>query len=79
MKKSKYIIVQEWGAELPIVFSELLKHSEVAGNKLAVSGGFVSTDADGKITCYGESTSLRLESRGEEDAAIIRQHLYENI
>jgi len=80
--KVKYIIVTSMGIETPIVFSDFLKHSEVAGNREVISAGFVQfglvdpTDEDIEATCYGMSTSLDIESRPEEDSKILTQHLF---
>jgi hypothetical protein len=80
----KYIIVNAgFGTEAPILFSELLKHSEVAGNRQVISAGFVQINAEEKdgeqvlvATCYGESTSLGIKSREEEDSKLVTSQLF---
>jgi hypothetical protein len=82
--KIKYIIVNAgFGTEAPILFSELLKHNEVAGNRQVISAGFVQIHAEEKdgeqvfvATCYGESTSLDIQSRPEEDSKIVTSQLF---
>lgn len=72
LTKSKYIIVTR--DELPVVFSELMKHSDVArhmgGEHNVVSAGFCHI-VDNRYTCYGESTSLKMKSRGDVDSRIL--------
>lgn len=85
----KYIIVDEVGIEVPIIFSELQKHSNVAGMKKVISAGFcyfrsdtvLGNDSNGSedqdvlaVSCWGESVSLRLKSRGKVDEEIILKH-----
>ncbi|MHA2067272.1 MAG: hypothetical protein ACXABY_23135 [Candidatus Thorarchaeota archaeon] len=82
-KTAKYIIIEYNGHELPIIFSPLLAHADVAkpySNKSyskVVSAGFVYTNAEsyenGPDVCfyaYGKSVSLGITSR-EQDAEII--------
>lgn len=73
--KSKYVILDK-GFTVGLVFSDLLNHSEVAngiGGKV-VSAGFCHIE-DGRYCCYGESVSLNVESRPEEDARILNKYL----
>jgi len=85
----KYIIVDTMGLEVPILFSELLNHSDVARGYKVVAAGFVSisssvdTNDSGyspkyiiEVDCYGESTTLGIKSRGILDDDIIDDHLY---
>ncbi len=79
--KSKYIIVDIGGGhELPIVFSELMGHADVAQpyiqrNKDSIVGaGFCYVDDD-RYTCYGESIGLHVKSRNTEDEAILNKFL----
>ena len=74
MLRTKYIIFEDNGLEDIIVFSGLQKHDSIA-RRLGlrpISAGFFVIDADGIPKCYGESTSLKLESR-EEDTKIAKR------
>jgi hypothetical protein len=74
----KYIIIQEGGLEIPILFPEILPHKDMAKGKVVISAGFVSMesyeDAIG-IKCYGESVTLGKESRPIVDGDIIEAML----
>lgn len=77
--KSKYVILRVGGTDLPIVFSDLMTHADVARPLCAhrgepVAAGFCYINDAGRYTCYGESVSLRLESR-PEDGAILNRYL----
>jgi len=72
--KSKYIIIKCAGREVPIVFSPLLLHADVAGRKKVQSAGFCELDAAGKWVAGGQSKSLKLTAR-PQDAAILNTHL----
>jgi hypothetical protein len=70
--KMKYIISEDG---IPMVFSELQQHSEVARamfNKV-VGAGFCFIAEDRMFTCYGESYSLKITSRGEVDSSILNR------
>ncbi len=86
--KFKYIMTEKMGGlETPIIFPDWVEHNEVAQGWVGkpISAGevtFTGTDtpAEGYIVsnkievhCSGRSVGLKLESRGEEDAAIIRR------
>ena len=76
---SKYIILQTPTGEKAVIFPEDdFYHDDMA--KLfdsfdVVSAGFVHLGTDASIECYGKSTGLNLESRGEDDAVVIRHQL----
>ena len=72
--KSKYIIVKCSGMEVPLVFSPVLIHAEVARGSKVRSAGFCELNASGKWVVGGHSTSLKLHAR-PEDAAILNKHL----
>jgi len=83
----KYIIFEYMGHELPVIFSSVITHSDVAAGHLgqAVSAGevlFLGTDidADGcyvsnviEVKCSGESTTLGLKSRPDTDSKLIQR------
>ena len=84
MNKMKYIIVDNGMYETPVIFGEEMDHAQMASDlipmasdafefkKKVVSAGFVCFSTDG-LYCYGQSVSLKLESRPKEDAAIINR------
>jgi hypothetical protein len=66
--RTKYIVFEHSG---PVLFSEILGHDEVArgiGDEI-LGAGFCYINTDKKYTCYGESISLHIPSRGETDSA----------
>ena len=74
----KYIVFETPRGEAPVLFPHEFTHSWVAGQMRpmkAVSAGFVEPAAGGGLRCYGNSSSLQLISRGEEDTALVRRHL----
>lgn len=80
MNKTKYVIVDGNA----IIFSNLIQHSYMVGHNQKVDGaGFVyfnvDKDEDGNtiIICeaYGESISLGVKSRGEEDSKILTKQI----
>ena len=74
--KSKYIIVELEGMEVPLVFSRFLQHEGVAGaipNKVC-SAGFCELGPNGKWITSGESVSLNLDAR-QQDAKILNEHV----
>jgi hypothetical protein len=79
--KSKFVIFQTPDGEQAVIFpSETFFHDEMASHFSTyevVSAGFVSINQDGKIECSGRSTSLDIESRGEDDEIIIERQLRE--
>jgi hypothetical protein len=72
--KSKYIILKCSGLEVPLVFSPMLIHADVARGKKVRSAGFCELGPDGRWVVGGDSTSLKLSSR-PQDAAILNTHL----
>lgn len=74
--KAKYIICE---GDTPVVFPEILQHADVARNLFGqrkISGaGFVYVNSQGSYSCYGESVSLKVKSRNEEDSKILNKYL----
>ena len=73
MIKMKYVIVEKYGCEYPIMFSAGLSHDSFS-QLHPVSAGFVSfSEQDNHIVvyCHGESQSLNLKSRTEEDSRLV--------
>ena len=76
---SKYIIVEQGGMEVPLVFSRFLQHEDVAlvnENKVC-SAGFCELDPAGKWIAGGGSISLKLNAR-QQDTKILNEHLGNN-
>jgi len=74
----KYIVVVALGHEQPVIFSPLLEHYSVAGNRRVVSAGrcrIYLEDGKLRVWCGGGSVSLKLVSRGKQDAALILSEL----
>lgn len=63
-----------------VLFPEFQDHSSMVGDRIPISAGFCriyknSNDKELNISCYGNSNSLKLESRGKEDEEIIKYSL----
>jgi hypothetical protein len=77
----KYVVILDWsGLEYPIIFPNVIQHnSMVTDNLKVVSAGecSINNSLDGsgkpKASCWGQSISLRVKSRGEEDAELINK------
>jgi len=59
----KYIIVDDMGMELPVVFCEILDHNSVAGERKVLSAGFCVRNDDGTYQVWGGSTTLKMSSK----------------
>ena len=71
----KYIIFIRAGMEFPVLIpNHFVSHNEIQGNfaDKPVSAGFFKI-ADGKVTAYGQSISLKLESRAGDSSLIAKQ------
>lgn len=73
--RSKYIILKHAGGEVPLVFSPLLSHEDVAGIREVSSAGYCKRDAEGQWITSGGSESLGLKAR-PQDAGILNQRLF---
>jgi len=84
----KYIIFERSGLEVPVIFGHLITHRDMyAGNLKPISAGFVTIFANEKewdtitcsneivVSCWGESESMKLQSRKEIDAEIIKLYI----
>lgn len=71
----KYVVFYGYNGEQIIVFPKKIQHSDFAesitrlsfGTMRPISGGFIK---DGE--CVGESISLRMESRGDDDTKLLK-------
>jgi hypothetical protein len=69
----KYVVVNDWksGIDAPFLFPRILTHNTVSNrNGNVISAGFCERGSDGKWKAWGESITLRLQSR-IGDAAIL--------
>lgn len=71
--KSKYIILSSYGMEVPVVFSPILQHDEVAAGKRVIAAGFCVYE-NNTWRAWGKSVSLNIPSR-PEDAEILNRTL----
>ena len=84
----KYIIFDHYGLEYPVIFPELIEHDRMAQKvkecdtpSKPISAGFIKIKQDleysglSYIECYGNSTSLNLESKKEIDSEFIKNFL----
>lgn len=71
MFNAKYVVFEDNGLEDMMIFSSLQKHVDIvhAADLNPISAGFI----DHGLHCFGESNSLNLEARPEEDRAIARR------
>jgi len=78
--KAKYIIVDDRGLDLAIIFNPILNHSDfkvmAEGIGTITSAGFchilIGSDLEPTVRCYGDSVTLKLSSRPERDAQAIK-------
>ena len=80
MTKAKYIVIMNHSTESVIIFPEWVYHKTMAGENKVISAGFVqflvgSEKAVIEVRCFGNSTSLNVESRGKEDEQIIQTQI----
>lgn len=81
MRQTKYIVYDTPLNEVMIIFGATQQHADIA-HQLGVrddiiSAGFLSiglkeTDGDCDVSAYGDSLSLRVESRPVEDSRLAR-------
>ena len=73
--RSKYIIIKHAGTEVPLVFSPVLSHKQVAGMTEVKSAGYCELNIAGRWVTGGSSDSLGLSSR-PQDAGILNVCLF---
>lgn len=77
----KYIVSDHLGYEAPFIFPKEISHQNFAimfmniDHKHRISAGRVIIDSENEIVCYDESLTLRLKSRPEVDATLIKKML----
>jgi hypothetical protein len=73
----KYIVLNEPGGELPVIFARKFYHAYMADRfapARVVSAGFVRL-SNGDPECFGGSSSLGIASRLHRDSELIRRYL----
>ena len=73
--RSKYIIIKHAGREVPLVFSPVLSHKQVAGMTEVESAGYCELNIAGLWVAGGSSESLGLSSR-PQDTDILNECLF---
>jgi hypothetical protein len=73
----KYVVIDGFLGEIALIFPNHQNHGTfvTAANKV-VAAGFCKIYCDGgeaKVSCFGESVSLGIKSRGEQDAKMIQR------
>lgn len=74
--KGKYIVFGDAGFPQAVAFSETIVHSDMAramGARNVLGAGFFAVVND-RFECYGESISLRIMSRPDQDSDILNEH-----
>lgn len=77
LRPMKYIVFKSADGEAPVLFPHDFTHSWVAAELrplTVVSAGFCEIQ-NGRIACFGHSSSLNISSRGAVDAALVQAHL----
>lgn len=64
----KYIIVEQHGIPLAILFDEILTHQFIASDKTVLSAGFCNL----KGQVWGGSVSLQIKSDPEDEQIILK-------
>ena len=72
IRKMKYVIIDIGLDDIPIIFPDSISHNTMTNclGYIAISAGFVAW-SDSGIRCWGNSHSLGIKSRPQQDAEII--------
>jgi hypothetical protein len=75
----KYVVVQDGGLELPIIFPAVLDHNKVCPGLKVIAAGEVSISPDGltalRCSPWGQSVTLGVKCRVIEDRELITREL----
>lgn len=74
-------MLQTKDGETPVIFSDSMYHDQVEEalvHEGIIAAGFVKMEG-GKLTCYGKSESLNIDSRGADDEIIIGLSIHPNV
>jgi len=70
----KYIILEDF--KMPIIFHELLNHSDMARGRNVRSAGFCDVNGQEElVSCWGRSASLNISSK-QDDGDILTHFLF---
>ena len=72
--KQKYVIVEEHGMRVAILFNPIINHSTFEHLK-PTSAGFFTLDKLDNVVAFGNSVSLDISADEESDASIINRML----
>lgn len=74
---AKYLIVMDYDCPCAIVFNSILSHRQVAGEMNVIAAGFcrLPDKLNDNVNAWGESTTLKVKSRGNEDADLILRQI----
>ena len=75
--EGKYVVTPLMFGETAILFGKAQNHSDFKDMR-PVRAGFFRVDTDNGVSCWGKSTSLKLESEPEMDEMLIRSVLRMN-
>jgi len=71
MDYPKYVVTKY--DEEPILFSAGKSHDDICTKENVLSAGFWTVNNEGKFVCFGESVSLGVKSRGDEDSFLLNR------
>ena len=80
-QNAKYIVFDGGMCTSAVVFSDTVTHSDMDVPGTPIGAGFCTIRAENgelSVSAFGHSTSLKLKSRGEEDAKVIKR-IFERI
>lgn len=69
--KTKYIVFDNGLIDDMLIFSDMQTHDFIARGLHVISAGFLSV-YNNKVSCYGESFSLKLQARPEDEKIAYR-------
>jgi hypothetical protein len=83
MEYGKYIIIDNNGCELPIMFDFILSHRDIASDKKVISAGFFTVGSnptkndsrDIEVNVFGKSVTLLKQVRTGTDERLIKRVL----
>lgn len=77
--KLKYITYEHFeGHQAFVIFDPITNHNDMSKDLRSIKflgAGFVGFGDDRKAHCYGKSESMRIDSRGEKDSAVINMFI----
>ncbi len=74
MSKAKYVIINDKGIEMPIVFNPLIEHTNFQHLDIVAAGW--CRKVENVYDCFGKSVGLGIKSRLQEDSNILNGFLF---